>query len=209
MDILDALQWRYATKKFNAEKVIPEEKIAVLTEAFNLTPTSYGLQPLKLVVIQNQKLQEQLFKYTYKQKQIITASHVLVICVEQNISSEFIVEHFEREKSFRNTPDKILAPYRDYLINFFKSKNDAFVREWAINQAYLALGNLLTVCASLEIDACPMEGFEPKKYDELLKLDEKDLASVLVIPIGYRAEDDMFSEFKKVRRPLEDTILKY
>lgn len=207
MDILQALQWRYATKKFNPEKIIPEGKIEIIKNAFNLSPSSYGLQPLKLVVIQNQELQDKLVEHTYNQKQISLASHVLVICIITTIDKNYIVAHFEREKNLRNTPDNILAPYREFLIDFFKNKNIDFIKEWALNQAYLALGNLLTVCAAEKIDACPMEGFEPSKYDEILDLKPQGLQSVLVVPIGYRAEDDMFSGFKKVRRSLEETVI--
>lgn len=209
MEILEALNWRYATKKFDPEKVIPENKIDVLKRAFNLTPTSYGLQPLKLVVIRNQKLQNELMLHTMGQKQITTCSHVLVICIEKIIDKNFIVAHFEREKSFRNTPDKILAPYREFLIKNFEEQSVENIKDWAVKQAYIALGNILTVCAVEKIDACPMEGFKPEKYDEVLQLGKEGLQSVLVIPVGYRADDDMFSEFKKVRRDLKDTIIKF
>lgn len=207
MDIIKALNWRYAVKKFNPDKSIPEHILQKIIEGFNLTPTSYGLQPLKLVVISNQKIKDQLFEYSMKQKQVKTASHILVICRENTIDNEFIEDNFELVKSIRETPDEVIAPFRDFLINDFQKKSNKDIATWASNQAYLALGNLLTLCALEEVDACPMEGFMPDKYDEVLDLGSKDLSSVLVCPIGYRSSEDDFSKFKKVRRPLNDTII--
>lgn len=207
MSNIKALQWRYATKKFNSDKILSEKKINILKEAFNLTATSYGLQPLKMVVVRNKKLQELLKSASWGQQQLNTASHVLVICIEKKIDEHFIEQYFKRVKHIRETPDEILDPFKKSLVDSFESKAEEEVHSWAINQAYLTLGTLLTVCATEEIDACPMEGFEPDKYDELLNLDAYNLKSVLALPVGYRAEDDMFSEFKKVRRPLNDIII--
>lgn len=207
MSNIKALQWRYATKKFDPEKILSIEKINILKEAFNLTATSYGLQPLKMVVVRNKELQEELKTASWEQQQLNTASHVLVICIEKKVDKNFIEKYFKRVKHIRETPDDILDPFKRSLVESFESKAEEEVHAWAINQAYLTLGTLLTVCATEEIDACPMEGFEPDKYDELLKLSEHNLSSVLVLPVGYRAEDDMFSEFKKVRRPLDDVII--
>ena len=207
MGNIKALEWRYATKKFNSEKELSSEKIEVLKKAFNLTATSYGLQPLKLVIVKNKKLQEQLQEFSFNQKQVGTASHVLVICIEKEVGKEFIENYFKQVKHVRETPDEILKPFKEFLIGDFEAKATAEITEWAINHAYLTLGNLLTVCAIEEIDACPMEGFQPNEYDQLLKLEERNLRSVLVLPVGYRAQDDMFSNFKKVRRPLEDVII--
>ncbi|MGX1025031.1 NAD(P)H-dependent oxidoreductase [Psychroflexus sp. MBR-150] len=207
MDIIDALNWRYATKYFDSQKILPEEKIHNLKTAFNLTPTSYGLQPLKLVVVSDKTIQEELFEASYNQKQVKTASHVFVLCVEKNINQVFIENHFELVKQIRQTPDEILKPFRDFLIEDFLNKNDSQLQQWAINQAYLTIGNMLTVCALEKIDACPMEGFDAKSYASILNLDTYRIEPVLVMPIGYRAQDDEFSKFKKVRRPLEDVVI--
>lgn len=207
MSNIKALNWRYATKKFDASRLLPEEKINVLKQAFNLTATSYGLQPLKMIVISNKELQKKLRGFSWDQKQVDTASHVLVICIENEVDEKFITDYFRRVKHVRETPDDILEPFQNSLVNDFKAKAQEEIEAWAINQAYLALGTLLTVCAAEEIDACPMEGFEPDKYDEILSLHDKNLRSVLVLPVGYRAEDDMFSKFKKVRRPLDEVII--
>lgn len=207
MSSLTSLQWRYATKKFDASKQLSPKQIDVLKQCFNLTATSYGLQPLQLVVIKHKELQEQLLPHSFQQQQIVTASHLLVICIEKNIDAEFINRYFELTKNIRNTPEEILQPFREFLLKDFGAKPQQELEQWAINQAYLALGNLLTVCAEEKIDACPMEGFDAEKYDEILKLKEKNLKSVLILPVGYRAEDDIFADFEKVRRPLKETVI--
>ncbi|MGB1268638.1 MAG: NAD(P)H-dependent oxidoreductase [Flavobacteriaceae bacterium] len=209
MNIIESLKWRYATKKFDITKVVSDDKLAILKEAFTLTATSYGLQPIKMMVISNKEVQNRLVEYSYNQQQIAQASHVLVICREKIIDEAFIRDCFENEKAIRGTSDDILNDFRSYLINDFSSKSEEDIKLWATKQAYIVLGNLLTVCAVEKIDACPMEGFLPEMYDELLNLDSKGLSSVLVLPIGYRAEDDMFSELKKVRKPAENNIIQY
>lgn len=207
MSNIKALNWRYATKKFDNSRILSEEKVEVLKRAFNLTATSYGLQPLKMLVISNKKIQNELRNFSYDQQQVDTASHVLVICIEDKVDEEFITNYFKRVKHVRETPEEIIKPFHEFLVKDFKEKAEEEIHAWAINQAYLALGTLLTVCASEEIDACPMEGFEPARYDDFLNLRDKNLKSVLVLPVGYRADDDMFSKFKKVRRPLDEVII--
>ncbi|WP_106792941.1 NAD(P)H-dependent oxidoreductase [Aquimarina sp. Aq78] len=207
MNIIESLHWRYATKKFDNKKILSQEKIDILTEAFNLTATSYGLQPLKLVVIKNKDLQKELTPHSWNQQQVADASHVLVFCIEKTIGEQYISKYFDNVKEIRDTPEEILKPFKEQLVDSFTYKSSEEISNWAAKQAYLALGNILTVCAIEKIDSCPMEGFIPEKYDEVLNLNDLGLTSVLVLPIGYRAEDDMFSEFKKVRRPIKDTII--
>ncbi len=207
MNIIESLQWRYATKKFDNTKILSQQKIDTLIQAFNLTATSYGLQPLKLVIIKDKELQKQLTEHSWNQTQVADASHVLVFCIENEVGKKYINEHFDNIKATRNTPDEILKPFKEQLVDSFENKPSEEILNWAAKQAYLAMGNLLTVCAIEQIDSCPMEGFIPEKYNEVLKLKELGLSSVLVLPIGYRAKDDMFSEFKKVRRPITDTII--
>ena len=206
-EIIEKLRWRYATKKFDPSKKLSDEQLAILKEAFNLTATSYGLQPLKMLVISDPEIKEQLVPISMNQPQVKDASHVLVLCKEDKLTSDYIIQHFNRVEATRNTPREILDPFQEQLVTTFSAKEPEAVSLWMEKQAYLALGNLLTVCAMENIDACPMEGFEPAKYDELLQLKEKGLRSVLVLPVGYRAEDDMFSELKKVRRGVTDVVI--
>lgn len=209
MESIKALRWRYATKKFDSDRTLSEEKIEILKKCFNLTATSYGLQPLKLVVIKNKQVQEKLKAASYGQKQLNTASHVLVICIEREVGKPFIENYFKQVQEIRNTPDDVLQPFRESLIGNFEKKAKDEVHAWATQQAYLVLGTLLTVCAVEGIDSCPMEGFEPEKYDEILNLKEYNLKSVLTLPVGVRSEDDFFASLKKVRRPLQETIIEF
>ena len=123
------------------------------------------------------------------------------------IDTDYIKNYFERVKLIRDTPDSILKSFRDFLIGDFNTKTQEDIEQWATKQAYIAMGNLLTVCASLGIDACPMEGFSAEAYDKRFNLAQKNLKSVLVMPIGFRAEDDMFAHFKKVRKSLNEVII--
>lgn len=205
---LDSLYWRYAVKKFDPSKTLPEEKVSQLTKAFNLTATSYGLQPIRMVVIKNKDLQQSLVPHSYGQSQVADASHVLVLCVETTIDTTYIEGYFDKVREVRGTAEKILQPFREALVDSFSKKTPDEILTWATHQAYLALGNLLTVCALEKIDSCPMEGFVPAAYDRVLGLAEKGLTAVLVLPVGYRAMDDEFSGFAKVRRELKDSVIR-
>lgn len=206
-NIIDHLEWRYAVKRFDPDKLLTENKIRKLKYAFNLTATSYGLQPIKMVVVHNKKLQQQLVKHSWDQPQVAQASHVLIFCIETRIDTVYIAQYFDRIKQIRGTSEDILNPYREAMIQDFSSMDRQQIQDWATKQAYLAMGNLLTICAIEKIDSCPMEGFVPEAYDNLLGLKEQGLKTVLVMPVGYRAEDDMFSEFKKVRRDMHESII--
>ncbi|WP_445384887.1 NAD(P)H-dependent oxidoreductase [Robiginitalea sp. IMCC44478] len=204
---LDSLYWRYAVKKFDSSKILEEEKLDKLKTAFNLTATSYGLQPLKLLVVRHRELQQELVRHSYGQRQVADASHLLILCIEQTIDQKYIESYFNKVQAVRGTPGEVLDPFKKSLIESFSSKTDSEIQTWATHQAYLALGNLLTVCAVEQIDSCPMEGFDPTAYNKVLNLEPRGLHAVLVLPVGYRAPDDMFASFKKVRRDLEKSVL--
>lgn len=206
-EVIENLQWRYAVKKFDPSRKLDEETIARIKEAFNLTATSFGLQPIRLVVVANEELKEKLVEYSFGQPQVAQASHLLVLCIEKEIDPQYISEYFTRIKQVRGTSDEILDPHKEEMLALFARKDTSEIQDWAKNQAYLAMGNLLTVCAMMRVDSCPMEGFIPSQYDQVLGLDQRNLASVLAMPIGYRASDDMFSGFKKVRRKMETSII--
>lgn len=207
MNSVEALEWRYAVKKFDDERILSQGKIEILKKSFQLTPSSSGLQPNRLVIIQDKKLQKKLEKHSYYQKQVSTASHLLVFCIETEVNSTFIHNKFELEKEIRDTPEAVVHPFREDLIAAFDKKDTTEKDLWAINQVYLAMGNLLNICALERIDACPMEGFDTKKYDDVLQLDKKGLRAVLAMPIGYRSKEDIFAGFKKVRRPVEEVVI--
>lgn len=207
MNSIENLQWRYAVKKFDEHKFLSEEQITTLKEAFNLTATCYGLQPVKMVVLKNKELQQQLVAHSWNQQQIVQASHVLVLCIPNEITSKDVESYFKLVKDIRNTPDEILNPFKEFLVNDIANKPKEVLNSWMKNQAYIALGNLLTVCANEKIDSCPMEGFNPVKYNEILGLNKQGLNAVLVLPVGFRAEDDYMKDLKKVRKNTEEVII--
>ena len=206
MDIIKSLQWRYATKKFNPEEHLSEEKLHILKNAFNLTATSFGLQTIALLVVNNKKLRTELLPAAYNQRQIVDASHLLVLCIHDVIKEDDVDDLYDTIIDLRRTPETILEPYRKDLKDMMENMSREEQQEWSIKQAYIALGNLMTVCAVERIDSCPMEGFDRSQFDQILKLYDKGLKSILLLPVGYRATDDMFSEFKKVRKKLNDAV---
>ena len=207
MTTIDKLEWRYATKKFDASKTLSKEKLNILKEAFNLTALSYGLQTLRLVLIEDKIARERLVEVAFGQRQVVDASHLLVLCIQTEIDSNDVINHFNTVKAIRNTPDAILDPFKEEMKSTIEGMQPDKKVGWATRQAYIALGNLMTVCAIEGIDSCPMEGFLPKELDKKLELDKHGLSSVLLLPVGYRADDDMFADFKKVRQPISKTVI--
>lgn len=207
MNTIDSLKWRYAVKKFDSKKLLSETQISTLKEAFNLTATSYGLQPLKLVVIKNKEIQKELVLHSWNQAQILEASHVLVICVQDNYTTDEVENYFNLVQKIRKTPEAVINPFKKFLTAEIGKKTQEELLLWNKNQAYLALGNLLTVCALEKIDACPMEGFIPEKYDETLNLRAQNLKSILVLPVGFRSEDCHMKDLAKVRKEIQETVI--
>jgi len=209
MDIIKSLEWRYACKKFDETKKLNKEQLDILKKACNLTPTSFGLQPVKMLVITDQELKQKIFKYAYFQQQVSTCSHLLVLCIDTITDDNSIDAYFDLEKKTRGTSEDIIAKFRDQLKGMYRKKSQTEIEQSAIYQTYIILGNLMTVCAIEGIDCCPLEGFVPAKVDELLGLADKKLKSVLMLPVGFRAPDDFMQTMKKVRKPLDEMVLDY
>jgi len=207
MHIINSLEWRYAVKKFDPSKKLSRAQIETLKIAFNLTATSFGLQPIKMIVINNKELQEKFIEHSYYQRQVADASHLLVLCIENDTTEDDVNAYFDLEKEIRGTSEEVISIFRNQLIEMYKNKSVEEKQLSAIYQTYIALGNLMTVCAVEKIDNCPMEGFVPEKIDELLNLAALNLKSVLMLPVGFRAKDDIMNGMKKVRKPLEQTII--
>lgn len=207
MNIVEKLQWRYATKKFDPNKKLSVKKLETLKQAFNLTATSFGLQTITMLIVSDMELRKVLLKHAYNQKQVFEASHLLIICIQDNITDADIDKFFDNTKSIRRTPDEILDPYRNNLKKMMQKMTIEERQRWSLNQAYIALGNLMTVCAVEEIDSCPMEGFSEMQFDDILNLKSKNLKSVLLLPVGYRAEDDFFADLKKVRKSVAESTI--
>ena len=206
-NIIESLTWRYACKKFDANRKLNKDQIDVLSMAFNLTATSFGLQPLKMLIVKNDALKEALLPHAYFQPQITTCSHLLILCIDTAFDENSIDAYFDLEKDIRGTSEEIVGKFRNQLKTIYKKKDRQQIDTSAIYQAYISIGTLMTVCAEQQIDSCPMEGFNPVKFDEILELGKKNLRSVLLLPVGYRAEDDIMSSMKKVRKPLEQVII--
>lgn len=207
MSLLKSLKWRYATKKFDSNKIISDSNIKKIKIGFNLSASSYGLQPVSLLLVCNKNIQKELVPMSMNQKQIEQASHLAIFCANTKIDSSYIKEFFERIKTIRSVNDAEIDPFRTHLIKSFKSKSNNEIILWATKQAYLAMGNMLALCADLKIDACPMEGFDSKQFDNYFNLKSKGLKSVLIMPLGYRSDDDVFSKMKKVRKSIKDSVI--
>lgn len=209
MDTIDSLRWRYACKKFDESKILSDAQIERLSEAFNLTATSFGLQPIKLLIIKDKEVRKKLVAHSFNQKQVYNASHLFVLCIQDTFTENDIDAYFDLEMKVRATSETVLAPFRKQVKRVFSGKTTSDKHKTAINQAYIALGNLMTICAIEKIDSCPMEGFQPEKYDEVLQLKEHNLKSVLLLPVGMRAKDDFMSKLEKVRKPIEQSVITF
>lgn len=208
MNLTDALRWRYATKKFDPTNSVKEETVHQLLEATNLSATSYGLQPFKFIVIQNQSLQDQLVASSYGQRQVADASHVIVIASRTDINEDYIEEYLNLVETERGLEPGSMDDYKSIMGGTVTGMPPETMRQWTEKQCYIALGTLLAACALAKIDACPMEGFVAEEYNKILGLEKLNLESTLVVPIGFRSEDDETQHNKKVRRPLENMVVR-
>lgn len=203
MNIIDTLKWRYATKKFNEQKISTADLNTVL-EATNLSASSTGLQPYRVFVVENDALRKQLAEGSFN-AQIADSSHLLVFAAFEKVTKEQIDAYIAYVASERNIPEEALADFKAALVGGLLSRSDKDNFDWAARQAYIALGTALIAAAELKIDSTPMEGFDNAKFDALLGLTQKGLKSVVALSLGYRdAENDYFASFKKVRIPLSD-----
>lgn len=198
------LNWRYATKKFNAEKEISQEDLNDLLESIQLTASSYGLQPYEVIVVKDQETREKLKAAAWDQTQVTDASHLLVFANFKSVSEEYVDTYLDNIAETRNMTREDLKGMEDMIKNTTLQLSPEVQEAWAAKQAYIALGNLLSAAANYKIDACPMEGFEAEKFDEILGLKEKNLTAAVIAPIGYRSEDDQYQDQAKVRKATKD-----
>ena len=197
--LLGQLRWRYAVKKFDAGRRIPEATWAALVESLVLSTSSYGLQPWKFFVVQNPETRAQLLPHSWGQKQVVDASHLVVFALKENVGAGDATRLARRTAEVQGVPVEATYGYRKMVTNSLTSKPQAEVDVWMTHQVYIALGHFLTAAALLEVDTCPMEGFVPAKYDEILGLRAKGYRSVVLATAGYRAADDPYSAKAKVR----------
>jgi len=207
-NLLTQLNWRYATKQFDPNRKIDSQTWTALEEALVLTPSSFGLQPWKFMVITDAATREQLVPASWGQRQVADASHLVVFAIKNNLSEADIDAYLNRIVVVRGGARDSLNGYRDMMVGSLLTGRDAAARRnWASNQVYIALGNFLTSAALLGVDACPMEGFEPTKYDEILGLKPQGLSTVVAAAAGYRAPSDKYAGVKKVRFPKTDVLV--
>jgi len=205
--LLQQLNWRYATKKFDPTRKIPAADWAVLEQALVLTASSYGLQPWKFIVVTDPSLKTKLRAASWNQGQVEDCSHHVVLTAKQDISEADLDRFIARTAEVRGVTAESLAGYRGFMLgDLVNGPRHAIINEWAARQAYIAMGNLLTSAAVLGIDACPFEGIEPAKYDEILGLQGTGYGTVAACPVGYRAADDKYASAPKVRFEAKDVV---
>lgn len=205
--LLGQLNWRYATKQFDSQRKISAADWATLEESLVLTPSSYGLHPWKAIVVTDPSLREKLVAATWGQRQVVDASHLVVFAIKLNLDEKSVEQYLQRIAEVRSVSRESLAGFGDMLLGgIIKGMDETRRRDWAARQAYIGLGNFLSSAALLGIDACPMEGFQPAKYDEILGLTEQGLGSVVLATAGYRASTDRYAVAKKVRFPKEQVL---
>ncbi|MFL9834165.1 NAD(P)H-dependent oxidoreductase [Chryseobacterium terrae] len=206
MELLDKLNWRFATKAMNGQKV-PQEKLDKILEAARLAPTSSGLQPFEVIVISNQEIKEQIKPHAWNQPQITDCSHLLVFAAWDNYTEERINKMFDLTNDIRGFKNEGWENYRQQLLQMYPPRPAEENFTHAAKQAYIAFGAAIIAAAFEEVDSTPMEGFSPEAVDEILNLKEKGLRSVLLLPIGYRdIENDWLVNLTKVRKSKEDFI---
>jgi len=191
--------WRYATKKFDSSKKISSQDFADLLEVLRFSPSSFGLQPWKFVIVHDPDLRMKLRPYAWDQPQITDADTLLVFCALKNIDEKYVKDYADLIAEIRGVTRESVLGYEQKMVASLKAKSPEAISQWMKNQVYIALGVFLSECAHRKIDACPMEGFDAEKFDEILDLPQQGLESVVLCAIGYRSTDDHFADLKKVR----------
>lgn len=205
-NIIENLSWRYATKLFDPSKKVSDKDLHTLMEVLRLSPSSYGLQPIKVLIIENKEIREKLRARSGNQSQITDASHLIVICSFLDIHDLHVDQHIMNISQTREVEVNQISGYGDFMKGKFSLLDANIKKEWNARQAYIALGLLLHACAELRIDSTPMEGFDAESYDEILGLKEKNLHATVICPIGYRSSQDDTQFMKKVRKEMTDFI---
>lgn len=208
-ELTERLKWRYATKVFDAAKKISSTDWSSLEQALVLTPSSYGLQPWKFLVVNDRALRQALLPHSWKQRQVVDCSHYVVFLRRTEMTAADVTRFIDRTVEVRNVPKESLDFYRDLMIgDLVSGPRHAWIAEWAARQVYIALGNFMTAAAVMGIDTCPMEGLDPSKYDEILKLEDSGYGTAVACAAGYRAAQDKYAALAKIRYPLEQVIIR-
>lgn len=203
MTILEDLNWRYATKKFDDAKKVSAEDLELIKEAIRLSPSSYGLQPYEILIITDQKTKASLLPHSYNQNQVVDCSHLFIFCHYIDIPDIIVDTYIDNISATRGIETEKLKGFQNAIKGSISGRSPENLQNWASKQCYLALANLLNACAHLRIDTCPMEGFVPEAYSKALNLSKLNLYPCLLAPIGYRSDDDSNAFLKKVRKKTE------
>jgi nitroreductase len=207
--LVDALNWRYATKKFDPAKKIPEGVWHALEQALVLAPSSIGLQPWKFFVVTNQEVKTRLQAASYRQAQAVDCSHLVAFAVRRDIDATHVERHIERMIELTGATPEAMAKFRTMTMrNLDRARTEGKLDTWQEHQVYIALGKFMASAALLAVDTCPMEGIEPAKYDEILGLTGTNYATAVACAAGYRSPDDKYATMKKVRFKTEDVVVR-
>ncbi|MCB9426399.1 MAG: NAD(P)H-dependent oxidoreductase [Flavobacteriales bacterium] len=207
MNFIENQNWRYATKKFDASKIVASKDIDFLKEAVRLAATSYGLQPFQVLIIETQEIKEQLKSASWGQSQITDASHVFVFANKTEISDEFVDDYIKNTSETRDIAIENLKQYGGFVKKTIAKMDSETLSNWTSKQTYIALGNLLNAAAEIKVDTTPIEGFDSKQYNEILGLTQKDLNATVVAAVGYRSEEDNTQHLGKIRRTTEELFI--
>ncbi len=204
--LVDAMRWRYATKQFDSERRIPDAIWDDIEKALVLTPSSYGLQPWKFIVVTDIKVRGKILPHAWNQRQVVDCSHLVVIARPTHFGEEDIDRFIARTADVRGVDADSLAGFRNMMVSTLIDAMPDRLGDWAVRQCYIALGNLMTAAAMLKVDACPMEGFVPAEVDRELGLPERGLTTAVMCPMGYRASEDRYAALPKIRYRAEDVV---
>ena len=206
-DLLEHLNWRYATKQFDPAKTIAPEIWTALEDALVLTPSSYGLQPWKFLIVTSPELKTQLQPFSWDQSQVTDCSHYVVFAIKKNLTAEDVDRFMSRTAELRGGTVDAMAGYRNLIVSDLVDGARSFsINQWSTRQAYIALGNFMTSAALLGVDTCPMEGIEPVNYDRVLGLSVKGFTAVVACAAGYRSDTDKYATLAKVRFPKSEVL---
>lgn len=206
MDYIKQLSWRYATKVFDKTQTISNSTLKKIEDSLVLTPSSFGLQPWKFVVITSEEIRQNLLPLSWGQTQVTDCSHFVVLCAKSKVTEEDVDLFLNDMISTRGGTKEDLSEYENLMKGFLQRMDDAATFHWAKNQVYIALGQLMATAAALEVDACPMEGIDPSGFDQIIQMD--GYHTVVACALGYRSKDDKYAELEKVRYD-KDVLIEY
>ena len=208
-ELLNALEWRYATKRFDANKKITADVWSALERALVLTPTSYGLQPYRFIVLTDLEKRAELLAHSWNQRQVVDCSHYVVLTARTKLAEADVDKWIQRMAEIQKIPAESLATYRGMMVgDVVHGSRGKISHEWAVRQAYIALGNLMTCAAVIGVDACPMEGIVPHEYDRVLGLRDSGYATAVACALGYRAQNDKYAAVPKARFDAAELVQK-